>query len=313
MGSFNVTCALSGLPITDGAAVRAIVLFRPNVEAGHGLTHASSFFTPASLPMRASYSGYGGVETIEAGPIARAALAAFFDGIDSQVAATQAVDSLRWKPANASITRYGRAVDGKLHLALIREDVFEMAATLDVDQRSGDLARGLPLLDDKSITKDLISLAQREKEISSIDDTNSDLSNILRSVLKRQEPLALKTPLAYTDISAEGDITHAIFKPVFDALKTAAVTQESPDAALITEAKDLATLMQLNTFIMRGLGKTWGPSMRGIGGATPFRLQEVFAREVGSIATAERRWQQAAKRAESKGEKAPPRPTPKSR
>ncbi len=306
MGSFNVTCALSGLPITDGTPVRAVVLFKPTSEADHGFLYSSSFFTPASLPMRGVYSGYGGVKKLETRPLARAALAAFFDDVDSETAAEQAVDGLRFKPANASITRYGRAVDGKIHLTLIREDVFEMAATLGVDLNKRDLGRGQPLLDEKSITKDLLAIAERENDIAATDENDSNLSQILTAALKRQEPLLLKTPLSFVTQRAEGDMTAAAFNDCYEMLKSSAA-QQGATAALLGEATDLATLMHIQWAIMPGLGKTWAPCMRSIGGATPWRLNEVFAREVGAIATGERRWQQAAKRAEEKGEKAPPR------
>ena len=215
MGSFNVTCALSGLPITDGTSVRAIVLFRPNTEADHGLLYPSSFFTPASLPMRGIYSGYGGVKKLQTGPLAQTALTAFFDGIDSEAAAEQVVDSLRFKPANASITLYNRAVDGKLHLALIREDVFEMASTLGIDFRKGDLTQNKPLLNDKSILDDLISLGKRERELNAVVETDNDLDAQVRKMLlqlKKEAPL--KTPLGFVQQNPEGDMTAAAFEAI---------------------------------------------------------------------------------------------------
>ena len=110
----------------------------------------------------------------------------------------------------------------------------------------------------------------------------------------------------------EGDLTAACFEPAKTFL-VAAVTKDGITPELVSEARDLAALSNISMMLMRGLGKTWTPAMRMIGGSTPYRLQEVFAREVGHIATAERRWQQAARRAEEKGEKAPPRPAAKPR
>lgn len=74
MGLFSSSCAISGLPIEEGDAVRAyFVTQSPYVEAG---SFRNDWFV-RTFPIRAVYSGYGNIEPPEPTPMLEAALAGF--------------------------------------------------------------------------------------------------------------------------------------------------------------------------------------------------------------------------------------------
>ena len=60
MGSFNMNCAVSNLPIFDRQDVYIIFLVRNSFDVS--ATSTNGHFQPISLPMKASYGDYGRFE-----------------------------------------------------------------------------------------------------------------------------------------------------------------------------------------------------------------------------------------------------------
>jgi hypothetical protein len=70
MGSFDYTCAISGLPIAGGEAVRYLLLtqnpYHRGVKAGSFVCYSTDHWFPRVFPIRAKYNDYGS-EVIEQG------------------------------------------------------------------------------------------------------------------------------------------------------------------------------------------------------------------------------------------------------
>lgn len=69
MGSFSVTCAVSGLPVCCGDRVRYFLLFQNPEEnhAGHRACYPGHWWFPRTFPLKAIYNDYGSVEEVEEG------------------------------------------------------------------------------------------------------------------------------------------------------------------------------------------------------------------------------------------------------
>lgn len=81
MGSFAMTCALSGLPIHRGDAVRFMVLMQVHEE--YPANHYSLYY-PRTLPLRGVYNDYGTIEKEEEGVIQRHLLKALDEDLIEQ-------------------------------------------------------------------------------------------------------------------------------------------------------------------------------------------------------------------------------------
>lgn len=72
MGSFDYTCALSGLPIRVGTPVRYMLLtqnpYHRGKAAGEPTCGASDIWFPRTFPLRGEYNDYGAVENLQEGP-----------------------------------------------------------------------------------------------------------------------------------------------------------------------------------------------------------------------------------------------------
>lgn len=70
MGSFDLTCCISGLPIRGGDAVMYLLLTENPYAEGRGAgCYITDRWFPRTLPLRATYNDYGSVEDVEAGPM----------------------------------------------------------------------------------------------------------------------------------------------------------------------------------------------------------------------------------------------------
>lgn len=81
MGSFDYTCAISGLPIGAGDAVRFMLLtqnpYHRGKTAGGNACSQSDIWFPRTYPLRGVYNDYGSVEDLQTGPQADAWLTGF--------------------------------------------------------------------------------------------------------------------------------------------------------------------------------------------------------------------------------------------
>jgi len=76
MGSFNLTCAISGLPIPGGTKVRYFLLTEaPDKKSAPVYIH--EVWGPRNFPLKATYNDYGTVEKVEEGPARDAWMLAF--------------------------------------------------------------------------------------------------------------------------------------------------------------------------------------------------------------------------------------------
>ena len=70
MGSFDGTCAVSGLPIGAGDKVRWLVLGANPYFEGGCACYPHDIWYPRSLPVRAKCNDYGSIEGYDAGGLA---------------------------------------------------------------------------------------------------------------------------------------------------------------------------------------------------------------------------------------------------
>jgi hypothetical protein len=81
MGSFDYTCAVSGLPIGAGDDVRLMLLtqnpYHHGKKAGAMTCGMNDVWFPRTFPLRGRYNDYGGVDHIQ-GPAQQAAWLAGF-------------------------------------------------------------------------------------------------------------------------------------------------------------------------------------------------------------------------------------------
>mgnify|MGYP003526415790 CR=1 FL=1 len=81
MGSFDYTCAISGLPIGAGDGVRYLLLTQNPYHRGKsaaGMTcYPTDVWFPRTFPLRGKYNDYGRVEQLQTGPQADAWAAGF--------------------------------------------------------------------------------------------------------------------------------------------------------------------------------------------------------------------------------------------
>lgn len=70
MGSFDYTCAISGLPIHGGCKVRYFLLTENpyTEERANQAMSQHAWWVPRTFPLRATYDNYGAAENIESGP-----------------------------------------------------------------------------------------------------------------------------------------------------------------------------------------------------------------------------------------------------
>lgn len=71
MGSFSMTCAVSGLTIEEGDPIRAFLLTE-NPYAGDGVHYIHGLWASRTWPLRATYADYGHISHVERGPVADA-------------------------------------------------------------------------------------------------------------------------------------------------------------------------------------------------------------------------------------------------
>lgn len=76
MGSFDMTCAISGLPIGAGDPIRYMLLtqnpYHRGKTAGESTCYQTDIWFPRTFPLRAKYNDYGGCDGLQAGPQADA-------------------------------------------------------------------------------------------------------------------------------------------------------------------------------------------------------------------------------------------------
>lgn len=72
MGSFAITCAVSGLPIHPSEPVRFFMLTQNPYEDENLRCDSHSFWFPRCFPLHAKYNDYGSVEECEGGPLRKA-------------------------------------------------------------------------------------------------------------------------------------------------------------------------------------------------------------------------------------------------
>lgn len=78
MGSFDYTCCVSGLPISEGDPVRFLLLTEhPYHKPAEQLRHIRDRWIPRIIPVKAKYNGYGTIEEYQTGPILDIVLDAF--------------------------------------------------------------------------------------------------------------------------------------------------------------------------------------------------------------------------------------------
>ena len=68
MGSFDYTCSVSGLPISEGEPVRFLILTENPFYRPAGMTcEMGDIWSPRCFPLKAVYNDYGSVEEIQEG------------------------------------------------------------------------------------------------------------------------------------------------------------------------------------------------------------------------------------------------------
>lgn len=79
MGSFDMTCAISGLPIGAGDPIRYMLLtqnpYHRGKTAGTMTCYTTDIWFPRTFPLRAKHNDYGGCDDLQTGPQADAWLA----------------------------------------------------------------------------------------------------------------------------------------------------------------------------------------------------------------------------------------------
>lgn len=68
MGSFSLTCAVSGFPIHVGDPVRALLLCSGPYAHEERPVYIDDSYVPRTWPLRARYNDYGSIEDVEEGP-----------------------------------------------------------------------------------------------------------------------------------------------------------------------------------------------------------------------------------------------------
>jgi len=128
MGSWNVTCGLSGLPIQRGDAVKLIILVANDVSGHetrldkdkndfciHNFTSASHYWNPILFPISGKYDDYGSIEKIK---------------IDDNV--KHVVDFFNSKESCFKVSCAMRNREGKIN---IKEPLFNIESILSAIER----------------------------------------------------------------------------------------------------------------------------------------------------------------------------------
>lgn len=157
MGSFSMTCALSGLPIECGDKVRYYLLTQnPYYESGNAC-HTYDIWAPRVYPLRAKYDDYGSVEDVESGAVREAWYTAFdIDMVergwgdnschDVSTAKRMPFDDLLRAIAEGRV-QVQRQVD--LHNRFMSKEMKEIFAKVDKDKNKAapEISKGIPTLE----------------------------------------------------------------------------------------------------------------------------------------------------------------------
>ncbi len=299
MGSFNMTCSVSRLPITAGTPVRAFLIAQPSAEPDY-IFHPSSVYTPVAPGIAGKYDDYGRIEDVS--------LSAGFDFFREKNLPHLKGDpeSLFDSATHEKITlkRLGQALPCKTSLAFVREDVYREVLRLS----------GRSAIDRKKMEKDLRQMQAAVKDYRTLtkDYTPGQVDMIMArsaySIISR----ASKTECAqwyltpFFESVSDNDVVAyqqaALGHIIGELEKDPKISKKTVDMAM-----EMAELLRFD-YALRDLCVMWQPSTNLVGQETPYKLQMEFnkavdgicKKELAAIKAEERKYNAEAKKASRK-------------
>lgn len=144
MGSFAMTCAVSGLPIGGGEPIRFMLLTESNI--GRTPCYIHDLWAPRTWPIKAEYNDYGGIEETTVSAVRETWMEAFAkDLVELPVGENSAHNvatscSMSWDKMlealwEERISVHSRRGDQRtlaIRQAMIREDVWQLLASMQI-------------------------------------------------------------------------------------------------------------------------------------------------------------------------------------
>lgn len=286
MGSYNIDCALSNLPIEESTKVRAFILAETKGHLGRNSFYSSSAYTPISVGAVGEYNDYGKISSVKSSNLFEIAVKHYFPSYNGTP--EQLINDIRSGTVSSTKGDIFNKGQFNLEIAFVREDVYQSLTKFKYNFENNDpTLKNDFYITDEDLRKDLTLLQEQVNEWFDVSEDYGVAQEAMLDVMLQQGLQGKLSTLSMLFAKQEGDLFSKFIQPyktnLINKLKqTATLTQE-----IVDDARELGEYLHLNNHVLPGLSKLWLPSTQMVGGSTPFLLHQAFADAVSQISEKE--------------------------
>ena len=285
MGSFNVSCSVSRLPITTGTPMRAFILAGIKTPQDKMIFNPEALFVPLTAGLSGTYNDYGGIEDCKKpSPLFSATQAHYFPHYSGT--AENLIDSLREEPQALSLHRHGKAHACETSIAYIREDVYRQIMRYNPNE--GKFTEDY-CIDRKKLSAELKNIKKAFEKSAQLHQ-----QSLLYVSVKSPEQLALIKNV-YFEVNhdwrlaplfhnyPENSLLHAAMEPCRTRLERLLLQEKgAPKKETLDLAAEILEHLHFNR-VLAELNVLWQPTVLMAGQEPSFTLHHAFNKAVGKI------------------------------